>query len=156
VKILVDTCIWSLALRRSAANLNEAEGRIVELLRELVSEGRAILIGPIRQEILSGVREKRVFERLREHLSAFEEQPIAVEEYEDAARCANRCRAAGIAGGSVDFLICAVALSRKLAILTMDEDFGNFAKVLPITLVGRPPRGQSGAGADTGAREDKA
>ncbi len=134
MKILVDTCIWSLALRRSPANLDEAGRQIVERLREFITDNRVVLIGPIRQEILSGVREKRVFERLREHLSAFEDQPIGVEEYEDAARCANRCRAAGIAGSSVDFLICAVALSRQLAILTTDRDFENFAKVLPITV----------------------
>ena len=136
MKVLVDTCVWSLALRRSPADLDQAGRRLVARLGEFVTENRVVLIGPIRQEILSGVREKRAFERLREHLSAFEEQPIGVEEYEEAARCANRCRAAGIAGSSVDFLICAVALNRKLAILTTDGDFGNFAKVLPITLLG--------------------
>lgn len=117
-------------------DLDDDGTRVVALLRELVSESRVVLIGPIRQEILSGVREKRVFERLREHLSAFDEQPVAVEEYEEAARCANRCRAAGIAGSSVDFLICAVSLRRKLAILTTDRDFMNFAKALPIRLLG--------------------
>jgi len=135
VNVLVDTCVWSLALRRSPTDLDETGTRVVELLRELVTESRAVLIGPIRQEILSGVREKRVFERLREHLSAFEEQPIGIEEYEEAARCANRCRAAGVAGSSVDFLICAVSLRRKLAILTTDRDFKNYAKVLPITVL---------------------
>ena len=137
MKILVDTCVWSLALGRTPANLDEAEKQIVELLHEIIMESRAVLIGPIRQEVLSGVREKRSFDRLQEHLSAFEEQPSSVEEYEAAARCANRCRAAGIAGSSVDFLICAVAMSRKLAILTTDGDFEHFAKVLPITVVSR-------------------
>ena len=136
MKVLVDTCVWSLALRRSPADLDESGRKIVELLRELVTEGRAVLIGPIRQEVLSGVREKRVFERLCERLRAFEEQPIGVGEYEDAARCANRCRAAGIAGSSVDFLICAVASNRKLAILTTDADFEHYARVLPITVIG--------------------
>ena len=137
MKILVDTCVWSLALRRAPAKLDEGEKQIVELLREIITESRVVLIGPIRQELLSGVREKRAFDRLREHLSAFEEQAISVEEYETAARCANRCRAAGIAGSSVDFLICAVAMSRKLAILTTDGDFEHFAKVLPIAVVRR-------------------
>jgi len=137
VKILIDTCGWSLALRRPAATLDPAERQTVDLLRELVVDSRAVLIGPIRQEILSGVREQKTFDRLREHLRAFEEQPIGVEEYEEAARCANRCRATGIAGSGVDFLICAVALHRKLAILTTDGDFDNFATVLPITLMRR-------------------
>lgn len=136
MKILVDTCAWSLALRRPAARLDPAERQTVDQLRELVADSRAVLIGPIRQEILSGVREEKTFDRLREHLRAFEEQAIGVEEYEEAARCANQCRAAGIAGSGVDFLICAVALHRKLAILTTDQDFDKFATVLPITLMG--------------------
>ena len=139
MKILIDTCVWSLALRRPAATLDPAERQTADLLRELVVDSRAVLIGPICQEILSGVREQKTFDRLREHLRAFEEQPIGVEEeeYEEAARCANRCRATGIAGSGVDFLICAVALHRKLAILTTDGDFDNFATVLPITLMRR-------------------
>ena len=135
MKILVDTCVWSLALRRPAARLNAAERQVVDLLRELVADSRAVLIGPIRQEILSGVRDEKVFERLREHLRAFEEQPIGIEEYEEAARCANQCRAAGIAGSGVDVLVCAVALHRKLTILTTDQDFDTFATVLPISLI---------------------
>ena len=135
MKVLVDTCVWSLALRRPAAKLDGAERQTVDLLRELVADSRAVLIGPIRQEILSGVKDPRTFDRLREHLRAFEEPPIGVEEYEEAARCANTCRAAGIAGSAIDFLVCAVALHRKLAILTKDRDFDNVAKVLPITLM---------------------
>ena len=134
MKILVDTCVWSLALRRPAARLNAVERQTVDRLRELVEESRAVLVGPIRQEILSGIRDTETFDRLREHLRAFEEQPISVEEYEDAARCANLCRGAGLAGSAVDFLICAVALRRKLEILTTDDDFADFAAVLPITL----------------------
>lgn len=140
MKVLVDTCVWSLALRRSPADLDAAGRRIVALLGELVTESRVVLIGPVRQEILSGVREKRVFERLREHLSAFEEEPIGTGEYEEAARCANLCRAEGIAGSGVDFLICAIALSRKLAILTTDGDFEKFARVLPITVLDHQAR----------------
>jgi predicted nucleic acid-binding protein len=61
----------------------------------------------------------------------------ASRKYEEAARCSNRCRAADVAGSSVDFLICAVALRQKLTILTTDADFDRYATVLPITLVKR-------------------
>lgn len=137
MKVLVDTCVWSLALRRPAAKLDLAESRTVDILRELVADNRAGLIGPIRQEILSGIREARTFNRLRDHLRAFEEQPIEIEEYEEAARCANQCRAAGIAGSSVNFLICAVALKREMVIFTTDRDFARFGSVLPIFLLER-------------------
>src|SRR5690606_20446030 len=45
-------CVWSLALRRQAAR---ASAEIEELI-ELTREGRVAMIGPIRQEILSGIR----------------------------------------------------------------------------------------------------
>jgi predicted nucleic acid-binding protein len=40
-------------------------------------------------------------------------------------------------GSNTDFLICAAAERREFPILTADEDFAQFAKVLPIALHGR-------------------
>ena len=54
--VLVDTPIWSLALRRKAADLNPREHRLISALRELLEDGRAHLIGPVRQELLSAAR----------------------------------------------------------------------------------------------------
>ena len=138
MRVLVDTSVWSLALRRSARNLSRTERGITELLRDLIGEGRVAMVGPIRQEILSGIRDEKTFERLRERLGAFPDEEIGTEEYEEAARCANRCRAAGISGSTVDYLICAIALRRGLAILTTDRDFVRYARVLPIRLIDRP------------------
>ena len=44
MKVLVDTCVWSMALRRSEAS----GGREVSELIELVKELRVQLIGPVR------------------------------------------------------------------------------------------------------------
>jgi len=46
----------------------------------------------------------------------------------------NRCRARGIAGSAIDFLICAAAHRRGWTILTTDRDFQNYASVLPLRL----------------------
>lgn len=69
--ILIDTSVWMLALRRSPRQLSAHEKVIVANLVELVREGLAVLIGPVRQELLSGIREEAVFEDLRQHLAAF-------------------------------------------------------------------------------------
>lgn len=61
MKVLVDTCIWSLALRRNNPGSQFAH---VDEFKELISEARVQLIGPVRQEILSGVRSERQFEQL--------------------------------------------------------------------------------------------
>jgi hypothetical protein len=69
-----------------------------------------------------------------EHLRAFPDVELEAEDYEDAASYSNRCRANGIQGSSVDFLICAVSARRGLAVLTTDKDFEHFARHLPIRL----------------------
>jgi predicted nucleic acid-binding protein len=134
VQVLVDTCIWSLALRRQAKHLSASEALMRDELGHIVEEGRAELIGPIRQELLSGIRDAVQFERLSEHLRAFTDQPLTTPDYELAARFSNQCRAAGIAGTAGDFLICAVATDRKWPIFTCDEDFKVYGKAFPLGL----------------------
>ena len=53
MKVLVDTVVWSLALRKKT--LSDQESKIVEELKELIYELRVVTIGPIRQELLSGL-----------------------------------------------------------------------------------------------------
>ena len=130
MSVIVDTTIWSLALRRSAP----AEGRAEGELRKLIEGGRVVLLGPVRQELLSGVREAEQFKLLRQRLRAFPDLSLRASDYEDAADCFNRCRARGIQGSNTDFLICAVAVARGLPIFTTDQDFTQFKKVLRLKL----------------------
>jgi len=130
VNVLVDTSVWSLALRRNRAV------RSVEVLalEELIREGRVALLGPVRQELLSGVPIVEQDEALRDHLRAFPDVRLDPEDYEEAAAFFNRCRAKGVQGSNTDFLICAAAARRQFAILTTDTDFTHYARHLPIQL----------------------
>ena len=130
MKVLVDTVIWSLALRRKRPQ----RSALVEELKALVEDQRAAIIGPIRQELLSGIRESAQHESLRDHLRAFPDAEITSVDYEEAAAFFNRCRNKGLQGSNTDFLICAVAVRNDFAIFTADEDFTRFAKILPVTL----------------------
>ena len=94
------------------------------------------MIGPVRQELLSGIRERGQFERLREHLRAFPDTPITTEDFEEAAAFYNQCRTKGLQGSAVDFLICSVAVRNGFPIFTTDGDFLHFSRALPITLHG--------------------
>ena len=129
MKVLVDTSVWSLALRRKAPG-----HAAVDELRSLVAAGRAALVGVIRQEVLSGVREKEMFERLRNRLRAFPDEPIVAADYERAAEFFNTCRAKGLQGSNTDFFLCAVSAGHQLPILTTDRDFARYARLLPIVL----------------------
>ena len=130
MNVLVDTCVWSLAFRRQAI----AKHAAVRELGELIAEGRVQMIGPVRQELLSGVPKPEQFRLLRDRLRAFPDLPIATEDHELAAEYFTKSRAAGIQGSNTDFLICALSSRRSLPILTTDRDFKNFARVLPFIL----------------------
>ena len=94
---LVDTSIWSLALRRKPRDLSSAESVLVAELSELVKEGRARLLGVVRQELLSGINGVEQYERLRTTLRAFPDEVVEASDYELAARGSNECRSKGIA-----------------------------------------------------------
>jgi predicted nucleic acid-binding protein len=132
--VLADTPVWSLALRRRPAQLSGPQPALANALAELIREGRAQLVGPIRQELLSGIREEGQVKKIRDYLRAFRETSLEAEDYEDAARMNNQCRRRGIAGSAVDFLICAAAHRRDWSIFTTDRHFQGYAAVLPVRL----------------------
>ncbi|WP_449418134.1 PIN domain-containing protein [Phormidium nigroviride] len=123
MNVLVDSSVWSLALRRNTTNYAIA---IVNILRDLIADGRVVLLGAIRQEVLSGVRYKEQFSRLQEYLRAFPDLELATEDYELATEFFNTCRSNGVQGSNTDFLLCAVAHRRGYSIFTTDKDFENF------------------------------
>jgi hypothetical protein len=132
--VLVDTPVWSLALRRKGPDLNPRERAVTEALAELVREGRAQLTGVVRQELLFGIREPERFEKLRGYLRAFDDPQLEAADYEEAAQMNNRCRNRGIAGSAIDFLICAVAHRRRWQIFSTDRDFERYDKALGLRL----------------------
>jgi hypothetical protein len=138
---LVDTSVWSLALRRRPGDLTSGEQSVVDELVDLTREGRARIIGLIRQELLSGIKTAAQHEKLRVALRAFPDVPIATSDYEAAAKVSNDCRSRGIAASVVDALICQIALARQWSIFTTNPDFKAYAKVLPIKL--HAPRAMS-------------
>ncbi|MDQ6705885.1 MAG: PIN domain nuclease [Acidobacteriota bacterium] len=132
--MLVDTCIWSLSLRRQLHDLGAEDLILHAELRELVAEGRVQLVGPVRQEVLSGIRNQSQYQRLSKILRSFADEPPTTADYELAARMSNDCRAAGIAGSAIDFLLCAVASARHWSLFTNDSDFQAFSSVFPVPL----------------------
>jgi predicted nucleic acid-binding protein len=134
VNVLVDTPVWSLALRRRSHDLNPKEKSLVEAWIELVRDGRIAMIGPVRQEILSGIHQARRFEKLRTRLAAFPDLPILTADHEQAARFFNACQRRGVTRTSIDLLLCAVADRLGLSLFTTDKDFQMYARHVPIRL----------------------
>lgn len=130
MKVIVDTSIWSLALRRN----QPGNDSIVNRLQDLIGDGRVVLLGAVRQEILSGIKHRTQYEKLRDNLRAFPNLLLNIEDFELAADYFNRCRRNGIQGANTDFLICATANRRNYEIFTTDKDFINYSQYLPIIL----------------------
>ena len=114
--------------RRSPAHAS------VDELRRLIVAGRAAIIGPVRQEVLSGIRDAKAFERLRDRLDAFPDEPLTTADYERAAVFFNACRAKGLQGSNTAFLLCAVSVRHRMPLLTTDGDFLRYAATIPIAL----------------------
>ena len=130
MNVLVDTSVWSLALRRNPPSRAPEVAELVELIREQ----RVEIIGPIRQEVLSGVRSRAQFRLLRDRLRAFPDLLLSHEDYEQAAEFFTTCRGRGVQGSNTDFLICAAAHRRGLAVFTTDNDFQMFQHHIPVRL----------------------
>ncbi|MCG2721014.1 MAG: PIN domain-containing protein [Thermodesulfovibrionales bacterium] len=130
MKVLVDTCVWSKALRYKSSDLE-----IAEKMKALIKNGAVVMIGPIRQELLSGLSSISQFNKLKDILSAFEDIPLESKHFVKAAEFSNICRKKGIQGSTIDFLICAVAHIQNLLIFTTDKDFENYNKYLSIKLL---------------------
>jgi len=135
LNVLVDTSVWSLALRREATGrLSALQQKVVAELSALIDEARACMAGCIRQEVLSGIPSPAQLDRLRNKLAAFEDLPAASLTHVRAARFYNRCRSRGVQGSHIDFLICALADEHRAPVFTLDADFERYASICGIEL----------------------
>jgi predicted nucleic acid-binding protein len=130
MKVIVDTSVWSEYFRRK----KPANSLHIEDLRTLIVEGRTVMLGIVKQELLSGVGHPNRFEKLKTILSGFQSTLATEEDHILAAEFFNACRSKGIQGSFGDFLICAQASRMSAPIITSDKDFTSYQKELPIQL----------------------
>lgn len=134
MRVLVDTVVWSLALRRQQDRLSPAESLLVASWSDLVTDGRIVLVGIVRQEVLSGVPDTSTFERLHEQLGHFPDEPLLTADHVRAAEMFNTCRSRGIQCAAIDILLCAMAERLTAALFTTDADFEIYARHVPVRL----------------------
>ena len=123
--LLVDTSVWSLALRRDRAR-DEPQ---VEALRQALGGAQSVVTtGLILQELLQGFAGARA---QREIVGRFAALPLLVpdrQDYIDAAGIRNRCRRAGIQLGTIDALLAQRGVRHRLVLLSTDNDFVHAAR----------------------------
>ncbi len=132
MKYIVDTSIWSLALRRNTKQKSPA----VEKLQKLLEGGFPIfMLGTIYQEILQGIRHEDQFRRIRDNLRILPMIDVSKDDHEEAARLFNGCRSHGIQASTIDCLIAAAAIRNDCTLLTTDNDFGQIARHASLKLL---------------------
>lgn len=121
MKRLVDTSVWSLALRRKdPASLSPDEQKLEAELVQAIKDGRVATLGLIRQELLSCIKEKAQFDKVKAALDPYLDEPINTADHEYAARIYNESRNHGVEAGTVDILICALTVRRGWEVLSSD------------------------------------
>ncbi len=128
MKVLVDTCVWSQFLRK---NRSKTDPLALELER-LIRADAVEILGPIRQELLSGAQPQERFAQLKQYLRFYPNFPLDEEDDENAAHYYNLCRRQGVQGTATDLLLCAVAARHGLSIFTTDTDFDLYGRHLPV------------------------
>ena len=122
--VLVDTSVWSLALRRdSPPNSPEA----VQLTKALESE-LVVTTGLIMQELLQGFLPERTQAEIRRRFSALPAVQPTRDDHVAAADLRNTCRRAGVQLGTIDALIAQLCITYDLELLSADRDFEHAAR----------------------------
>ena len=129
--LLVDTSVWSLALRRDSPG---TEPEVGMLQRALGGAAMVVTTGIILQELLQGFVPGRSHDRILAAFSGIRMIQPRRADYVDAASLRNACRRAGVQLGTIDALIAQVAIRYDLTLLTTDQDFRHAAKACPLRI----------------------
>ena len=129
--LLVDTSVWSLALRRDAAS----DTSQVRALHAALEGGELVVTtGLILQELLQGFSGPRAREEIIRRFSALPLLAPDRPDHIEAAELRNRCRRAGVQIGTIDALIAQLCIRYRLTLLTTDNDFVRMAPHCPLRL----------------------
>jgi hypothetical protein len=85
--IAVDTTIWSKAYRRK--RISDEDQGVVKELYDILDAREEVLIGPVRQELLSGIANKDGFFDLMTKLNGFNNYEVQLADHNLAAEYFN-------------------------------------------------------------------
>ena len=118
--LLVDTSVWSLALRRDAP---AAAPEVLQLKAALLGADMVITTGVVSQELLQGFAGPKARQQIIEHFASLPFLQPDRDDYVAAADLRNTCRRAGIQIGTIDALLAQLCIRHDLTLLSTDNDF---------------------------------
>ncbi len=120
MRLLIDTSVWSEALRRKNKDTESKETFLFEILQ---NEEDIFVTGIILQEILTGIKNPAVFSKIEEQFKYFNFISPSRSDHIEAAKLRNTVSKKGIALATVDAIIAQIAISNNLYLVTYDNDF---------------------------------
>lgn len=127
--LLVDTSVWSLALRRDTVSL---EPEVAHLKDALLGAEQVVTTGLVLQELLQGFSGPQARAQIVERLAALPLLQPDRQDHVDAAALRTACRQAGVPLGTIDALLAQLCIRHDLRLLTTDKDFTHAARHCPL------------------------
>jgi predicted nucleic acid-binding protein len=127
--LLVDTSVWSLALRRDGV---AAEPQVRHLKDALLGSEVVVTTGLILQELLQGFSGPRARAQIIDRFAALPLLQPDRQDHIDAAALRTACRKAGVQIGTIDALLAQLCIRHELTLLTTDRDFTHAARHCPL------------------------
>jgi len=120
VTLLVDTSVWSLALRRDASI---SEPAVHQLKDALMGADVVVTTGLVLQELLQGFSGPKSRAQIIERFAALALLQPDREDHIAAAALRNICRRSGVQVGTIDALLAQLCIRHDLTLLSTDDDF---------------------------------
>ena len=131
MRVLVDTSVWSLSLRKGGPAEHPTVEKLISILR---ADEDVFLIGLILQEILQAFRSDSSFRKVARHLEPFPLLDLELPDYIAAASLHRRCAARGVSASAADCQIATAAIRHNCLLLSADHDFERIARFSELKL----------------------
>ena len=126
--LLVDTSVWSMALRR---DVEVATKEVVALREAIEGSDTVVTTGLVLQELLQGFNGPNDKQAIIDRFGAL---PLIQPDRQDhvaAAEVRNACRRSGVQIGTIDALLIQLCGRYDLTLLSADKDFLNASRYVP-------------------------
>lgn len=114
-RVLVDTSAWVAYFA--------GDERIVGVLNIPINDDRVVMCGQVKQELLQGTRDEKMFAKLERELSTWPYEAETAADFREAAHIYARSRRKGLTVPASDCLIAALAKRCDLLLCATDPHF---------------------------------
>jgi len=121
VNVLVDTSVW--------LDVFAGVEPVLSLLTPLMRQGRVVVCGMVRQEVIQSSRDEAMLRKMERDISLWSYEPETPDDFAEAARTYARLRWKGVTVPAADCLIAEVAKRCGYRVFATDPHFSQIPGV---------------------------